>query len=235
MTVSQRDESERRARLTLLTELIAFSERPLAGSSFRALRRVPEMALEVAGLGELPLPLRRLGRPRHRSRDSGIGQSATRGLFVDKWTNRHTARFHRQLNGVLGRLIPSGVLTIETATVPAGFRRGVLWRRSDGRIQCFDVASEPSPWFGVVVLLEEFGPLIRRCHAPGCRRLFVRTKRQEYCSRSCSQRVRSATWYAKHQRVAQAARRARYQQAVTGGSPRHVGPYRRTVGPARHS
>lgn len=42
-------------------------------------------------------------------------------------------------------------------------------------------------------LLKDYGRFIGVCAEPSCGRLFLRRKRQEYCSRGCSQRVRAAT------------------------------------------
>lgn len=51
-------------------------------------------------------------------------------------------------------------------------------------------------WLAAMRLIEQHGKQVRRCVS--CGRLFVRTKRKEYCSAACSQRARSRQWYEKH-------------------------------------
>jgi len=80
------------------------------------------------------------------------------------------------------------------------------------------VASWPDTvWVSIMSLLEEFGPRIRRCEACLEKRLFVKSKRQAYCSARCSQRVRSERWYRTHRRVALDRRHERYKRHVLQG------------------
>jgi hypothetical protein len=51
-------------------------------------------------------------------------------------------------------------------------------------------------WFAAVKLLEHHGTSVERCQR--CARLYVRTKRQTFCSAACAQRARSQKWYARH-------------------------------------
>ena len=67
-------------------------------------------------------------------------------------------------------------------------------------------------WLAIASLLEEFGEHVVRCDAPDCAHLFLRTRRQQYCSRKCSQRVRSASWYKEHQETAKQKRRQAYRE-----------------------
>ncbi len=62
-------------------------------------------------------------------------------------------------------------------------------------------------WLAIAAALEEFGSRIERCQASDCGRLFLRTRRQAYCSTECSQRVRSKRWYEAHKDKARAQRR----------------------------
>ncbi len=75
-------------------------------------------------------------------------------------------------------------------------------------------------WLAIATLLEEFGAQIARCEAPGCTQLFLRNRRQEYCSRSCSQKVRSSKWYEAHREMAQERRRQSYRREVRRKYPR---------------
>jgi hypothetical protein len=51
-------------------------------------------------------------------------------------------------------------------------------------------------WPAVAEILENDGFLLRRCEE--CNTIFLKTKRQQYCSRKCSQRVRTRKWNAAH-------------------------------------
>jgi hypothetical protein len=72
-------------------------------------------------------------------------------------------------------------------------------------------------WVTVLSLLDEFGDTIQRCPVCSSRRLFVKTKRQAYCSRQCSQCVRSARWYQRHRASALEQRRQAYVRQVLKG------------------
>ena len=73
-------------------------------------------------------------------------------------------------------------------------------------------------WLAIASLLEEFGARIVRCKAPECTQLFLRNRRQEYCSKKCSQKVRSLKWYTAHRDTARARRRQAYRDK--GGQKR---------------
>jgi hypothetical protein len=62
------------------------------------------------------------------------------------------------------------------------------------------LASPGAFWFAVVEVLRLAGSLVRRC--AHCPKLYVRSGRMDYCSQACSQRARSAKWYAAHRKVA---------------------------------
>jgi hypothetical protein len=72
-------------------------------------------------------------------------------------------------------------------------------------------------WVSIMSLLEEFGSRMGRCDGCPERRLFVKSKRQAYCSTQCSQRVRSERWYRKHRKVALDRRHERYKRQVLQG------------------
>jgi hypothetical protein len=86
------------------------------------------------------------------------------------------------------------------------------------RITRVTVAAWPdTPWLTVMGLLAHFGERVRRCPACDEHRLFLKNKRQEYCSSQCSQRTRSAKWYDKHQEEARQLRRDAYDQHARVG------------------
>ena len=59
--------------------------------------------------------------------------------------------------------------------------------------------------------LEEYGPRIVRCQVVTCDKLFVRHRRQLYCSLTCQQKVQSAAWYQRHKEAISKRKRQRYQ------------------------
>jgi hypothetical protein len=54
---------------------------------------------------------------------------------------------------------------------------------------------------------------VMRCKAETCSNLFVRVRRQLYCSKSCAQKVRSKVWYARHGEEKRRKNREAYRKA----------------------
>jgi hypothetical protein len=80
----------------------------------------------------------------------------------------------------------------------------VGWERlPDGRVVPLVGGDWWSRFYGAVfMLVVELGPDLRVCENPTCRKLFLRSKRQTYCSSPCSQRERTQRFRQKHpQRV----------------------------------
>ena len=75
-------------------------------------------------------------------------------------------------------------------------------------------------WIAVLAILETGGHRLARCLRPECCRVFVRMRRQQYCSPRCSQIMRSRRWYAAHRPEAQRRRREAYQAQVKTVYPR---------------
>jgi hypothetical protein len=71
-------------------------------------------------------------------------------------------------------------------------------------------------WWNVILALEQHGPLVRRCMArrrsTRCGHLFVRKRRQTYCSKACARRELARQWYERHRLDEQRRRRVAYQQ-----------------------
>ncbi len=63
-------------------------------------------------------------------------------------------------------------------------------------------------------LIEAEGSRVARCQRIACGRLFVRVKRGAYCSRRCSQRVRSERFRTTHEAELRAARHDQYREKV---------------------
>lgn len=72
-------------------------------------------------------------------------------------------------------------------------------------------------WVSIMGLLDRFGREVRRCPVCAERRLFLKHRRQAYCSRACSQRARAARWYATHRDVALERRHEAYVRKVLKG------------------
>ena len=75
-------------------------------------------------------------------------------------------------------------------------------------------------WIAVLAILETGGHRLARCLRPECCPVFVRMRRQQYCSPRCSQIMRSRRWYAAHRPEAQRRRREAYQAQVKTVYPR---------------
>ena len=76
-------------------------------------------------------------------------------------------------------------------------------------------------WAAALSLIDAYGARLRRC--PQCRTtLFLKRKRQTYCSSSCSQRARSGRWYARHREEAQRRRRFAYARRIRAAYPKAV-------------
>lgn len=140
---------------------------------------------------------------------------------------------------------------VSAVSVPTAVRRVVLQhtRAADSAIsrtsivRVFGVPWRHLHWWAIAVLLEEFGAQLERCTVPTktdaahrsqfrgqrlipapptCGRLFLRIRRQQYCSAQCAQRARSRKFYATHPEQAKATRRTSYYRKkarVISGEP----------------
>ncbi len=88
-------------------------------------------------------------------------------------------------------------------------------------------------WMTLMSWFEEYGSRIRHCAVCAERRLFIKERRQQYCSKRCSQRARSARWYRRHHEEALERRHERYVRQVLKGRRGRVG--RRPRRPQRRS
>ena len=64
----------------------------------------------------------------------------------------------------------------------------------------------------VLAVLQAIGPRLRRCADARCQRFFISNRRQVYCTRTCSDRVRLAKWRRDHAKDEQRKAKVRKQQ-----------------------
>ena len=145
---------------------------------------------------------------------------------VPQPTKSEIRTMHKWLRGVLEEVRPSSVKkeNLRLPYIP-------YWRESDdeplfsGRPRryftedfkrLYTVDAEDLYVASIEALLEEFGPRIARCEVETCPKLFLRVRRQRYCSPACSQAVQSVAWYERHKETIRARRRKRYQDSVRG-------------------
>ena len=80
--------------------------------------------------------------------------------------------------------------------------------RAGRRFELLVVSPRSIPWIVLQRIFWLYGDQLRRCQE--CDTLFIRTRRQTYCSESCSQRARSRRWYRAHTEEARGRRRESY-------------------------
>jgi hypothetical protein len=84
-----------------------------------------------------------------------------------------------------------------------------------GAIEYYLYAGWPDVfWLAVADLLRVHGDRIRQCSKQECGKVFIRTKRQDYCSSECSQSVRSKKHYAENREKRKKDQRARYERKM---------------------
>jgi hypothetical protein len=129
-------------------------------------------------------------------------------------------RVHAELRRGLTRLFPtdpSRAWERRQWQPPITAQRLALWSQHR-QLWRASVASWPDTiWVAAMGLLEEYGRQIHRCPTCPERRLFVKRKRQAYCSARCSQHARSARWYQNHHAAALERRHEAYVRQVLKG------------------
>ena len=71
----------------------------------------------------------------------------------------------------------------------------------------------------IVSVLEEFESTIARCEVESCSKLFLRVRRQRYCSQQCTQSVQSKAWYRRKRKEILARKQQRYAERVKRTNP----------------
>ena len=110
--------------------------------------------------------------------------------------------------------MPPTILRIQVRTTEV-----LLVGFGSGQIDSVYLAPWPDRlWLAIIALLKKHWEHIMRCGSRSgtgqCGRLFFRLKRQEFCSKTCSQRERARRWYEKNR--PQALRRRREARLKTG-------------------
>lgn len=147
-------------------------------------------------------------------------------------TDSQLKKFHNAVTTALRQLFPaSGNGTWQIPATLAkthldrmvihetGMKRGQKQERVYSLVSRTFSASWPDIFFvRVAEMLLTFGSLVARCSE--CQTLFLRTRRQTYCSARCSQKARSNRWYKTHREEAKLKRRARYATKIRKTFPR---------------
>jgi hypothetical protein len=120
-------------------------------------------------------------------------------------------------------VIPATIRQVRLSASPVFSADGPARRHSQKKVVRLYGADWPDwLWLSIAAAFEEFGPRIVRCAAPDCDRLFLRNRRQAFCSGRCSQRVRSKEWYERHRERAQEQRRQAYRRKRQETSYRNI-------------
>lgn len=121
---------------------------------------------------------------------------------------------HTQLRYILGRLRPVSGKPTRAVRIPVQIQRVYLVGRGQSISRLYASQWPDWMWLAMAAVLEHVGSYIERCETPDCLQLFLRTRRQTFCSAQCSQRVRSQRWYRAHRNEAREQRREAYQKDV---------------------
>jgi hypothetical protein len=193
--------------------------------AFSALKLPPDADWEVLGKRILLFAFRLIGCggvwPVSEAGEIGFrivtGWGAVPREFPPVPAEGEIRAFHAQLREILNALWSgSGEHPGGLVRIPAAVQHVYLHLTLDSRgIKRIYGSGWPAwLWLAVAAVLEEFGSHIKRCQAPHCGRLFLRIRRQAYCSVECSQRVRSRRWYEAHQNEARDRRRDAYERHI---------------------
>jgi hypothetical protein len=142
-------------------------------------------------------------------------------------TVRAVIALQSELGSMLNTLWPPNPAIPSVAFRLKAPSTGMFVARTTGtdQVQAVTTAVWPSTfWWVAVSLLQAHGTRIRRCMArtgaTTCGRLFVRTRRQIFCSPACSRRERARQWYETHQTDERERRRAAYaRRTLKRGQP----------------
>lgn len=111
--------------------------------------------------------------------------------------------------------IEASTLTLWRAAEYKAARGAKARRFKSGAIEYYLYAGWPDIfWLAVADLLRIHGDRIRQCSKRECSKVFIRTKRQDYCSPECSQSVRSKKHYAENREKRKKDQRAWYESKM---------------------
>ncbi len=160
----------------------------------------------------------RLARELPEIRLSSIRRVLPRGSTDDELTPVALLALQREVLNKLDHLVSFPDAPLVQIEIRA---HQVMLLKNEGQLERSILAEWPNSfWIAVVEILEDSGHRLARCLRPACQRLIVKTRRQLYCSSSCSQMVRSHRWYEVHRPEAQRRRREAYAKEVKAKYPR---------------
>jgi hypothetical protein len=125
--------------------------------------------------------------------------------------------FQQQIRNAFNQLVPKDSNQMGKWELPVSIKKITLYREMDHKKQPifrphYTVSSSAFYWIMFAELLETHAPYLERCQE--CKAIFLRTKRQEYCSKKCSQRARTRRFYKEHRSTILKQRRLAYQERL---------------------
>ncbi len=152
--------------------------------------------------------------------------------------SKATKDMQKRLREALNTLIPRKQATTETDLsdrvwkLPATIPHILLFSGYDeqGNFEIETRFSSSNPfWLVLARCLEVYGSKLRRCEE--CDTVYLKVKKQKYCSSKCSQRVMARNFYKKHKEEIKAERRKAYleEKRKKLGSKVKIREYRQYV------
>lgn len=191
----------------VLRSVLDFAARdlPQTAGDRRRLQQQLQQFDYVSGLGVFPARFTRRPIARHRLR---------------RLSRAEICQLHARLRGLLDTLKPIGGSSgkIPYEMLPA--RVQICVASDSRRVWSVDVAEWPDTfWLSIRSLLSRFGERVIRCQNPRCQHVFLRMRRQAFCSPACSQRVRSRDWYERHRDEVLKRRKQAYEDHIQAQHP----------------
>ncbi|MEO7863475.1 MAG: hypothetical protein ABIU05_24165 [Nitrospirales bacterium] len=200
-------------RASQLKWLLAFAQQDIGGLQKSEWKEVEEGLQRFCGACA-PFSLSQMWKNYPIVPEATLCAKWKRGRLYITLSRGEWETMHRMLNDALESLYPKqfqsagGCLTrwplpvaikkIELAGRVSNIPKRSINRRVVGTVvrahihRCYEVGWPDLFWFAFAEYMETFASALRRCTE--CQTLYVKQKRQEYCSKTCSQRVRTRRW-----------------------------------------
>ena len=190
---------------SILGALLAFAQADLEGLKPDRLRPVRKTIADVVGQASHARSVVRVSRLLHLKRwrlkiEEDLAW-ADDDAFIRSRTCKRLVRLQTTLNEYLAALFPvggfgdrpGGTIELPVRDTHLHIQRGNAG--SAAPVEVFFVAEEwqDAFWLSTAGLLAQFGSAVRRC--PTCATIFVRNRKQEYCSIRCERKKRNAKYY----------------------------------------